>query len=223
MLLAPTRFMLTFVPGLTSTSRILCFLVFSTGQYLNGSTVKHHNFVSIGLITPDGRHYGDIHMTFDQFAAALVSNSHIPCTWSSFWSVEPNNVQLQEVVKVPASIPERMEQRLNNRLDEFRGRVDALADKIQARVDAGKAMPKTELAELLHDIAVLKSHFDSNRDFTVEQAHEEVTSIVEQAAISVAFQHNLSPRQVIENTQLGTLLSGVEKRLGYGDPTPDSP
>lgn len=198
--------------------------VTSGSRYLNGSSVKHHHYVSIHLSTPDGRRYGEVALTFDQFAAALVSNMGTPCTWDQYWGADKNSVMLKEVVKQPDSIADRMEGRLKDRLDDIEKGFAAIDQKLSEKINAGKHMSKTHVAELQRDLNILRGHLIANRDFTVEQSREEVAGIVEQAAISVAFDHKLTPEQVIANAHMGTLLETLVKhKLRPALPAPDKP
>lgn len=184
----------------------------SGDRHLNGSMVRHQHYIGMEFTTPDGRVYGDISMTFDQFAAALVSNTSTPCTWDDYWGIEQNSIRLKEVVHPPQSIDERMVERLQNRFADIDARFDALKAKLDEKIESGKAMSKTSLVELNRELNLLRSALSANRDFTIEQSREEVTSIVEQAAISVAHNHNLSAEEVVSNSHVGALLETIIKR-----------
>lgn len=186
--------------------------VASGNRYLNGSMVKHHHYVRIEFNTPDGRRYGEVCLTFDQFASALVSNSSTPCTWDNYWGIEKDSILLREVVHKPQSIDERMAERLNDRLNSINERFDALQAKLDEKIESGKAMSKTNLAEVRRELDLLRSALQENRNFTVEQSREEVTSIVEQAAISIALSNNLSAEEIISNAHMGPLLETIVKR-----------
>jgi hypothetical protein len=129
-----------------------------------------------------------------------------PCTVDSYWSMTPEMVRLQEVVKQPESVHTRLEQRLGDRLDEMRQRLTGVIQDLDNQIATGKAMSKTALQRLRAEINVYLSHFDSNRNFTVEQAKEEVSSIVEQAAATIAWEHKLDPGELIANPHIQALL-----------------
>jgi hypothetical protein len=181
----------------------------SNGTWLNGSGVQHRSFVSMEFTSPDGRDLLSVSMTPEQFASFLCSNSHVPCTIERYWSVTEECVRLREVVKKPDTIHQRMEKRLTGRLDDMKARLEAAMAKIQEKIDSGKAMSKTQLSELLFDLDVYRSHFDSNRDFTVTQAHEEVTAIVESAAAAIAFEHRIPRNELLNNANVSALLDSL--------------
>jgi len=177
-----------------------------TSRYLNSSAVKHNNWVLMDLTAPDGRRYGRLEMSYDQLASALVSNSPVPITWSDFWDVNEDSVLLTEVVHPPERIDQRMEQRLRDTIGGLKKITDRIRDRVNARVDAGKSMPKTELQEVIRDIDTVESFLKANTDFVVGQALEETTSIVERAAMFIALQHGVQTSEIADNSLLGKLL-----------------
>jgi hypothetical protein len=181
----------------------------STGSWLNGSGVKHRSFISMQFHSPDGRDLLTVYMTPEQFASFLCSNTTVPCTMDTYWSVTDECVRLREVVKKPDTIHDRMEKRLDGRLDEMKERLEATMAKLNEKIQSGKAMSKTQLAEIVHELEVYQSHFDSNRDFTVLQAREEVSSIVEAAAASIAFEHRIPRDELLANSHVQALVRSL--------------
>lgn len=183
-------------------------LTMASGQrFLNGSSVAHSNYVRLTVNSPDGRELVEVALTFDQFASMLVSSMETPCTVDTYWSVTDRCVRLQEVVKPPESVGARMRQRLDTRLDDMRTKLQNMEAELDAQIASGKPMTKTKLQELRKAISIYASHYDSNRDFTVLQAQEEVSSIVEQAAASIAWQHRLSSEELAANPHVQALVS----------------
>lgn len=166
----------------------------SRGTWLNGSAVQHHSYVSMRIHGPDNRLICEIALSLEQFAAALISNSSNPCTLTYYWSVNEENVVLQERVKPPQAVIERMKERLENAID----RNDKVGSGIEARlkeaVEKGK-MGKRDLEELLKDFGIYVDGRKNNATFVVEQALEESSAIVESAAAHIALQHNLTAGQ----------------------------
>ena len=162
----------------------------STGTWLNASPIQHTSLIRIEIQGPNGRNLVCVDMSLDQFASALVSNSHTPCTVSSYWSVNDDNVRLQERVKPPESVTERMRQRL---ADSFSDN-DEIAKKIQSLLESagtkGK-MGKKDIEELSNEFSRYVSHRQGNASFVVEQALEETAAIVETAAAHIALSHNI--------------------------------
>lgn len=170
-----------------SRSSILVSTAQSTGRWLNASAVKHQRFVIFQFTTPDGARYGELAMTFEQLASALASNSPTPCTWLDYYSHDDRTVLLQEVVKLPQNISERMQQRLRDRLAELTERLQTVEESLRGRAETGKAMGKKALEELAKDVRIVKEHLVDNIGFVQTQAVEEITSVVEQAAASISF------------------------------------
>lgn len=181
----------------------------SSGQTFNGSAVEHNHFIHVQLTTPDGRFYGDFRMTYDQFAQALVAPAHTPITWDSYWDVNDRNVMLREVVHTPDPIKDRMKQRIVQRLDEVSTRAGELLSKVAANEKSGKPMGVKAQKELCRELENLISNLKSNTGFALEQAVQEASSVVEQAAIAVMAMHSVAPedrRQVLAHTPLAQLL-----------------
>jgi len=174
-------------------------------SWLNGSAVKHNHTVHISITSPDGREICDVMMTFDQFASFLVSNTTTPCTLWRYWSVNDKCVWLSEIVKPPENINDRMEQRLRDRLEEMKTQMETIQSDLNKHILEGKAMNKTKLSELQKQLRWFMEAFDSNRNFTIQQAQEEVSSIVEQAACEIAWQHRLNQNEILANPQVNAL------------------
>jgi len=161
--------------------------------WLNGSQVNHSHFILIHLHTPDGRNYGEIAMTYEQFAAAMFSGMDQPCTWMRYWSHNQDNVMLRERVKKPDSIKDRMEKRLRDSLEESDETMREVIDKLQDVAEGRSKLGKRAAADLLATALRAHEHRRSNSSFTVEQALEETTAMVEGAGIYAAILNNVDP------------------------------
>lgn len=191
-----------------------------TDQWLNGSAVPHSRCVTVQIGSPDGRELVRIYLTMDQFAAALVSHSHVPCTVVSYWSRGVDSVWLSERVRIPPSLTERMESRLRGRFDEkFKWMKEVIAT-IKANVEAGKPMGKTAQAEIVNKLETAVGHLmDGTADFTVGQSLEEVSAIVEQAAIHLCQTYGLTKEQIEQSPVVGAIVS----RPALPAPKPNAP
>ena len=168
------------------------------GIALNGSKVYHHNMVSLTVTGPDGRRICDVRMSLEQFASALVSNTHVPCTLSRYWSVSDDNVLLTERVRRPVSIRKRMAARIEGRLQEQDDKIHEIVRELRERADSGKSMSKTMLQDIAKRLSWAAGHSTSNVAFTVGQAQEEITGIMESAALQFIGQQTINPRALWE-------------------------
>ena len=200
-----------------SQSRISILGTTSTGTWLNGSAVKHNSFITITLTTPDGRRYAEAMLTYDQFAAALVSNSEQPCTMHTYWGMTDHTELLTEVVKLPDSIVGRLEQRLEDRIEELAKGVEESIAEAKDRVADGKGLPKSSVEKLIGKVERMAEWYRSNTAFTVSQAVKETTSIVEQAAIAAAHAHQISAEGVQSHggmqMLLGSIMEGRQRQI----------
>lgn len=186
----------------TSESRISIGVTSSTGSWLNGSTIKQSRFVRMEIHGPDGRTLVRVNCSFEQFAAALFSNMQTPCTLESYWSINDDNVLLTERVKPPASITDRMKQRLANNLDEVDERLNDVIKQLTEAAESGKAIGKAKAKELARELAICHEHRRENIPFTVEQAAEETGKILEAAAIHLATKYRTEPDAIVGITAL---------------------
>jgi len=168
------------------------------GQALNGSKVYHSSVVHITITNPDGRRICEVTMSPEQFAMALVGNSHTPCTLSSYWSVTDDAVLLRERVRPPEPIRARMEKRLKHRLGEQADALREIAEELEAQAESGKPARKTQLREFAERVARAVEHSAANAAFTVDQAREEITGIMESAAIQFIGQQSLDQKTLWE-------------------------
>jgi hypothetical protein len=183
--------------------------VSSGSRHLNGSAVIHQQYIHIDIHTPDGRQYCEVCLSMDQFASALVGQTHVPCTMNSYWDVRPDNVLLTEVVKEPATISDRVGQRLDNRLNEIVGNLSGPIQILKDQIAGGKPLPKGKQQELLDAFEGLQLRLKNNTEFVLEQAEEEIAQITETAAIWMAHAHQSGLEgadQIAANTPLGALL-----------------
>jgi len=181
------------------------------GMALNGSKVHHHHVVSISISNPDGRQICDITMSPEQFAMALVGNSHTPCTLGRYWSITDDSVMLTERVREPESIRKRMEKRLKHRLKEQTDALRKVVEEMATQAESGKPARKTMLRDFAERVARAAEYTAANAAFTVDQAQEEITGIMESAAIQFLGQQNLDAK---------TLWAAGGPALGMDDETP---
>jgi ribosomal protein S20 len=165
---------------------------------LNGSKIRHRYAVNISISDPDGRRLCEVMMSPEQFASALFGNSHTPCTLSRYWSITDENVLLTERVRQPESIRKRMEKRLKHRLKEQNEALRTIIEEIQAQAESGKPARKTMLKDLATRIDRAVSHSAANAAFTVDQAREEITGIMESAAIQFLGQQSIDAETLWE-------------------------
>jgi len=161
------------------------------GMLLNGSKVYHRSVVTITVCGPDGRRICEAMMSPEQFASALFGNSHTPCTLSRYWSLSEDSVLLAERVREPVSIRKRMEKRLKHRLKEQADALRKVAAEMVAQADSGKPARKTLLHDFAERVARATEYTASNVAFTIDQAQEEISGIMESAAIQFLGQQAL--------------------------------
>jgi len=174
-----------------STIRIGLTQIGPPGMALNGSMVRHRSAVSVELTTPDGRQLAVAMCSPEQFAAALFGNSRTPCTMQRYWSIGDDDVMLRERVRAPQSIRKRMEKRLKHRLKEQEDALHKVVADLVEQAESGKPMRKTALNDLAKRVKMAVEHSASNSAFTVDQAREEITGIVESAATQFLGQQSL--------------------------------
>jgi len=182
------------------------------GKLLNGSEVRHSRFITIELQTPDGRRYGHVSMSFEQFSRALVTCGHVPCTWDDYWSFEEDTVRLSEVVKEPDDISGRAGQRMADQIKSIQERITGLQIQAQERIDAGKGMSKGMLAEMIKTLGLIRDQFGSNAEFVISQAQEEVTGIAERALVDAMLELQIGGEGGVDSPAAQALLKTAAAR-----------
>lgn len=168
------------------------------GLPLNGSKIMHRTAVSIDIVNPDGRLICKVMMSPEQFASALFSNKHTPCTLARYWSLSDDDVLLTERVRPPQSIAKRMEARLKHRLQYHEDLLRKLAEEIEAQAATGKPARKKQLADFAKQVRLSISNSAADSAFTVAQAREEITGIMESAALQFLGQSALDNETLLE-------------------------
>lgn len=169
-------------------------LSMTTGRVnLNGCLTPQHRFVHFQFTDPENK-TTRVAFSFDQFAHFLVSNAPTDCTFLDYYSKE--GVFKKEVIPDPESVQKRLKKNIGRVHTEQMDRLKDLEQTLYDIVNGNKSGGKKAIRELLHEVQVLKSHYDSNLPFQLEKAQEEVEKI----------QHNL-------RSQLTTLIGVPEERL----------
>lgn len=171
--------------------------------WLNGSAVQHTRYIHIEVTGPDGRELVDINMTMEQFASFLVSQGQTPCTLSSYWSVNDENIRLRERVRPPQTAQDRLRKRIQHRVDEQ----VAHAKEVLAALSTGKPLSPTKQAQLAGDIRRVVDHITENAAFTLHQAEEEVAGIVESAAATLSLSYGIPLGEIRAHPMVSSLGS----------------
>ena len=154
--------------------------------------------MSLRITGPDGRELVDVDMSPEQFATALVGQSNTPCTVRRYWSVDDDTVMLTERVRQPESIRKRMEKRLKHRLGEQADALRKVAEEMEAQAETKKPARKTQLNEWAERVGRATDYTAANAAFTISQAREEISSIMESAAIQFIGQQHLTPKSLYD-------------------------
>jgi len=142
------------------------------GVFLNGSLIPHNHFISMRVYDPDRAMVCDIYMTDEQLTRLLTTSMEVDVTLNSYRNRKGELVG--EFVPRPIQGSDRMRVRMESRdnkildwLDEIKTMLDGLTGNKKAR---------EEIARLLR---VVGENFRANRDFTIQQAQEEIDTIVQ--------------------------------------------
>jgi len=181
------------------------------GKWLNSSAVRHSHYVVVSIDGPNGRTLVEAAMSFGQFASALISNMNIPCTVIGYWSINDENVMLEERVHPPDSITDRMKQRLEDMLANNDRRGEVIFNTIEEAVEKGR-MGKRDLRELAKAMRSYIELRSCNSTFVVEQALKEITQIVEQAAASIAQDFKAGSFSVLNQSSFAGIFEDLVQR-----------
>jgi len=165
------------------TAKIMMTMASSNGTWLHGSQLPQRRFIDIRLNDKEHKCIANVHMTLDQFVSFIVSNSEVTCTLNRYRGVD-GKIE-REIVEPPETVNDKMTNRMANVHGDLLKRIADAEKDVYEMVNGGKKGAK-QLRELLQDISVIKSHFDSNQHFVVQQAQEEVEDMQENMRAQIA-------------------------------------
>ena len=168
-----------------SRSSIIITTPSSNGKVLNGTTHRHHHWIHIEITAPDGRRIVEVSLSFDQFARALTTNTHVPCTLDAYWAHANDSVLLTERVRPPVSIRGRMERRLRDLLTEVSEQLRGAGEGAHQRLQDGKAPTKVQAQRLVDAIPDALERLRESADFIVGQGMEEAADGIERCLTQV--------------------------------------
>ncbi len=173
---------------------------------LNGSAVQHQHYVRMQISGPDGHDLVEIALSFEQFAAALTGNGEVPCTVTSYWSRNNDNVRLREIVRETPSIRKRLVARMNHRQEEQLAVMSQIVKELRETAAAGKSLSKKKIDTLAADVERASHLFGENAQYAVEQGVEEISAIVESAAIHLGQTYGVTPAMLQHTPEIGGAL-----------------
>jgi len=148
-------------------------------RFLNGSLRSHDRYVGLRIYV-DGHEIVEVGLSFEQLASLLVTSSEVPVTVDRYRDHE--GMPQSRPAPPPIQPGLRMRKRLANTGVETDGRLDELAKMVEGTA----SLSQKRRNELLHLIRIIQHNNLSNQAFVVEQAAEEVSAVVEAAAIVVS-------------------------------------
>jgi hypothetical protein len=162
-----------------SNSRICMNLTSSTGTWLNGCLQPQHFYVSLGIEDPESKILVRVGLSFEQAARMLLYNGDVECTLERYRNTQGELVS--EVVTPPETVHERMKDRMGDVQASLLKRIEDVRRDLDEMVNGDGKRGKTALADILREVEVIKSHFNSNQSFVLQQAEEELSKMKDNA------------------------------------------
>jgi hypothetical protein len=163
-----------------SSSRVCMTLTSSTGTWLNDCLQKQMMYVSLSIDDPDGNPLARVAMSYEQAARMLLYNGDVPCTLERYRNSKGELVA--EKVVPPETVHQRMKARLGNTQQSIANRLEDIRRDLYDMVNGDGKRGKTALKDILREVEVAKSHFESNQSFVLQQAEEELGQMQSNAA-----------------------------------------
>ena len=205
--------------GCISWSRIMC----GAPQAMFGSEIKTSNPIHIRIdaakivkhgacdetILPANRPYIDIEMTPVQWAEFLTSGAcgeGVPCTVMRIGGKSTSKVEEH-------SIAEAYDIAVKERFDEFDAGMRRFEKIIETALGEGKALTKTQLKEMLHDMDCFRHNAVANVRYTQTRFKEDMAKVVCKARAEV----NAYAERVLVNTGVKCLMNDTTLNLPTED------
>lgn len=143
--------------------------------YLHGSLREHHQVVSI-TVSHQHHQIVEIMMSMEQLAELLTSNHPTPVTLSQFFDKE-GMMQTLPAAK-PVSAYERMLERMKRAGRTSTEHINEILADIES-ANIGKKLKE----RWTHELRIVRDNTSANMAYAVEQAKEEVSSVIETASL----------------------------------------
>lgn len=156
------------------TSKVMMTMVHSTGTWLNNCPQPQHYYISLKVLDPERKEVVKIGLSFEQVSRMLMYNGEIDCTLIHYRGTD-GKLKTEEV-EIPKTVHQRMKDRMTETHESLKNRMNDLEKDIYEMVNGG-SKSKKKLEELLQEMKVIREHFESNENFVVQQAEEEIADI----------------------------------------------
>lgn len=155
-----------------NSSQIYIGVASCTPMALSGSLREHSQVIIIHVNSPEGNRLLDLSMSLEQFASALVGNTHVPVTVDSYRGSDGHTYS--EVVPSPITPASRMKTRLSHVQAKTHQSIAKLRELLEnAKLGVGARN------QLLETVRYLEQTLLSDQAFVATQTAEEMGMVAE--------------------------------------------
>lgn len=147
--------------------------------YLNDTLNEQHFYIEMDIKDPDDKMVCKVGMSYEQFVRIMLGSSDVPVTLLNYRDKEGKMVK--EEVEKPASVRDNLVKELDETIGSVNDRISDLKKDLYELVNSGKSVGKKKLEDLLDQIKVIETHFNSNISYVTKEAVNRVGEVQDNA------------------------------------------
>jgi len=156
--------------------------------YLNDTLSEQSFFVEMEVKDPNGALVCDIAMSYEQFVRTLLFNGDVPVTLLKYRNIDGK--LSEEKVPIPDSSRDSLIKDLDETIGGVANRIIDMRKDLYEILNSTKTVSKKKIEDLLEQIKVIESHYNSNIPYVTQEAVKKVSKIQDNAKSQLAIAMN---------------------------------
>jgi regulator of replication initiation timing len=189
----------------------------SRDVFLNDTLNGQNFYVEMEVKDPNDKLVCQIGMSYEQFVRIMLSSNNVPVTLLKYRNEDGELVK--EEVEKPDSAKDALIKDLDETIGSVNDRISDLKKDIYELVNSGKSVGKKKMEDLLSQIEVIESHYNSNISFVTQEAVNRVGEVQDnvKTQLSIAM-NNMINSNSFEPNDFKKLIEG-ESQISLPDYT----
>ena len=158
------------------------------GVYLNDTLNEQSFFIEMEVKDPDGKLVCDIGMSYEQFVRILLFSGNVPVTLFEYRGSD-GELKKEEVPK-PDSATDNLIKDISGAIGGVQNRITDMRKDLYELLNSGKSVSKKKIEDLLAQIKVIESHYESNIPYVTKEAVNKIGKIQDNAKSQLAVAMN---------------------------------
>lgn len=201
------------------TSTVYLRQIHNTGGniFLNDTLNEQSFYVEMEVKDPDDKLVCEIAMSYEQFVRIMLSSGDVPVTLLKYRGLDGKLTK--EEVEKPVSARDALIKDLSETIGSVNDRISDLKKDVYELVNSGKSVGKKKLEDLLDQIKVIESHYNSNISYVTQEAVNRVGEVQDnvKTQLSIAM-NNMVNSNSFEPNDFKKLIEG-ESQMSLPDYT----